>query len=55
MSNMNFVGDDGYLAGIAKAAVHVNTTTISPEAANQLTKLHEEHGAHYVTGTVCIV
>lgn len=50
-----FSGENGYLAGIQKGAVHVNATTITPDAADQLEKLHEQHGAHYVTGTVCII
>ncbi|CAF0988141.1 unnamed protein product [Adineta steineri] len=45
-------GENGYLKGIKKGAVHVNTTTIGPNIASQLEKLHEEHGAYYVTGTV---
>lgn len=49
------LGENGYLAGIEKGAVHVSVTTITPDAADRLEKLHEEHGAHYVTGTVCIV
>lgn len=51
----NISGENGYLAGIQKDAVHVNVTTITPDAADQLEKLHEQHGAHYVSGTVCIL
>jgi hypothetical protein len=32
----------------------VNATTISPNTASQLEKLHEQYGAYYVTGTVRI-
>jgi len=52
---LKFLGENGYLAGISKGAVHVNTTTINPDAASRLEKLHEEHGAYYVAGTVRIV
>jgi hypothetical protein len=52
---LKFLGENGYLAGISKGSVHVNTTTINPDAASQLEKLHEQHGAYYVAGTVRIV
>ncbi|UJR31895.1 hypothetical protein I4U23_019369 [Adineta vaga] len=45
-------GENGYLMGIKKNAVHVNTTTISPNTSSQLEKLHEQYGAYYVAGTV---
>jgi len=45
-------GENGYLTGIRKGAVHVNTTTISPDAADQLDKLHKQHGAYYIAGPV---
>lgn len=45
-------GENGYLVSIRKDAVHVNVTTITPEAADRLEKLHEQNGAHYLTGTV---
>lgn len=45
-------GENGYLLGLRKDSVHVNITTISPQAAEQLTKLHEQHGAHYIAGPV---
>jgi 3-hydroxyisobutyrate dehydrogenase-like beta-hydroxyacid dehydrogenase len=54
-SEFELLGENGYLAGIKKGAVHINTTTITPDAATQLEKLHEQHGAYYVTGTVRII
>lgn len=51
--NCNFSGENGYLSGIQKGAVHVNTTTITPDAASELEKLHEKSGAFYVAGPVC--
>ncbi len=50
-----FLGENGYLIGIRKDAVHVNTTTITPNAANQLEKLHEQSGAYYIAGPVRII
>jgi 3-hydroxyisobutyrate dehydrogenase-like beta-hydroxyacid dehydrogenase len=44
--------DDGILAGLSQAAVHLSTTTISPKASEQLSKLHVEHGSHYVATNV---
>jgi len=45
-------GENGFLNGIRQGVVHVNITTISPMAAIQIQKLHEQHGAHYVAGPV---
>lgn len=41
-------GDDGLLAGLSKAAIHLSTTTISPAASTKLADLHQTHGSHYV-------
>jgi 3-hydroxyisobutyrate dehydrogenase-like beta-hydroxyacid dehydrogenase len=48
----NLQGQDGILAGMQKGAVHVCVTTISPDCADELVKLHKEHGSHYVSGPV---
>ncbi|CAF1205864.1 unnamed protein product [Adineta ricciae] len=45
-------GENGYLMGIKKNAIHVNTTTINPNTSTKLAKLHEQHGALYIAGTV---
>ncbi|CAF2801187.1 unnamed protein product [Rotaria sp. Silwood2] len=45
-------GENGYLMSIPKNAVHVNTTTISPQAASQLETLHKQHEAYYISGPV---
>ncbi|CAF0746631.1 unnamed protein product [Rotaria sordida] len=45
-------GENGYLMEIQKNAIHVNTTTISPQVANQLETLHKQHGAYYIAGPV---
>lgn len=54
LTKLEFSGENGYLMGIKKDAVHVNTTTISPQAATQLEELHNRHNAHYVSGPVRI-
>ncbi|CAF1529491.1 unnamed protein product [Rotaria sordida] len=45
-------GENGLLAGIRKDSIHISATTISPMAATQLTKLHQEKGVHYISGPV---
>ena len=42
----------GILAGMKKGGIHLCTTTISPEMARTLTKLHEDAGTFFVTGSV---
>ncbi|WP_341643845.1 NAD(P)-dependent oxidoreductase [Thauera sp. SDU_THAU2] len=44
--------EDGILAGMKPGAIHVCVTTISPDCADRLARLHEEHGSHYVSGPV---
>ena len=44
--------DDGILAGLPKAGVHLSTTTISPKASSRLAELHAAHGSHYVATNV---
>ncbi|CAF4993672.1 unnamed protein product [Rotaria sp. Silwood1] len=41
--------ENGLLAGIQKDSIHISATTISPMAATQLTKLHQEKGVHYIS------
>lgn len=48
----NLQGEDGILAGLAKGAVHVCVTTISPSAAGDIEALHKAAGSHYVSGAV---
>ncbi|CAF3739901.1 unnamed protein product [Rotaria sp. Silwood1] len=45
-------GENGYLMGIQKNTVHVNTATISPNTATQLETLHKQHEANYISGPV---
>lgn len=44
--------DDGILAGLSQAGVHLSTTTISPKASSKLAELHQQHGSHYVATNV---
>ena len=48
----NMTADEGILAGLPRSGIHLSTTTISPQASGQLSKLHEEHGSHYVATNV---
>jgi len=44
--------EDGILAGLPKAGIHLSTTTISPKASSKLAELHAAHGSHYVATNV---
>lgn len=48
----NLQGSEGILAGLKPGGVHVCVTTISPACADQLERIHREHGSHYVSGPV---
>jgi len=43
---------DGILAGMRPGAVHISTTTISPEVSRRLGQMHAEHGSLYVAANV---
>lgn len=45
-------GDDGILAGMRRDAIHIGTTTISPNLSARLGKLHDGHGTHYLAAPV---
>lgn len=45
-------GGDGILAGMRPGAIHIGTTTISPNLSTRLAGMHEAHGSHYVAGPV---
>src|SRR5690606_20390917 len=45
-------GEEGILAGLRQGAVHVCLMTISPKCADELERLHREHGSEYVAGPV---
>ncbi len=41
-------GDEGMLEGLARNAVHVCLTTVSPTLADSLKGIHEQHGSEFV-------
>lgn len=44
--------ENGILAGMKPGTIHVCVTTISPRCADELAKLHKDHGTYYVSGPV---
>jgi 3-hydroxyisobutyrate dehydrogenase-like beta-hydroxyacid dehydrogenase len=45
-------GDQGILAGLRPASVHVCLSTISPRCADELEQIHAKHGSFYISGPV---
>lgn len=45
-------GENGVLAGMRPGAIHIGTTTISPNLAVRLAALHTAQGSHYIAGPV---
>ncbi len=45
-------GPDGVLSGLRPGAIHVGTSTVSPDLSDELARLHAEAGARYVAGPV---
>jgi len=45
-------GDSGLLAGMKPGAVHVSTSTISPDCATQLAEMHLSQGFQFVSAPV---
>lgn len=43
---------DGIVAGMRAGAIHVSTSTISPEAATRMAAIHRDHGGHLVAANV---
>ncbi|MCL2715692.1 MAG: NAD(P)-dependent oxidoreductase [Alphaproteobacteria bacterium] len=41
-------GSQGLLGGLAPGAIHIGTSTISPEATGRLVELHAGHGSDYL-------
>jgi len=44
--------EDGILAGLKPGSSHLCVTTISPDFADELTRIHSEHGSYYISGPV---
>ena len=45
-------GENGILAGMRQGAIHIGTTTISPNLSARLAAMHAAHGSHYIAGPV---
>ena len=45
-------GADGLLAGLDRDAVHIDTSTVSADAAGRLAGLHAQHGSEYLAAPV---
>ncbi len=45
-------GESGLLSGMKSGAVHVSASTISPDCAAQLTRMHVDRGCHFVSAPV---
>jgi 3-hydroxyisobutyrate dehydrogenase-like beta-hydroxyacid dehydrogenase len=45
-------GEHGVLNTLQKGGVHISMSTVSPETAEQLCKLHEAVGSHYIAAPV---
>lgn len=46
------LGEQGVLAGLAKEAVHVDMSTVSPDTTKHLAQLYGERGAHFIASPV---
>lgn len=44
----NLQGVNGFLSGMKPGSVHMCVTTISPDLADELQKIHEDHGTEFV-------
>jgi 3-hydroxyisobutyrate dehydrogenase-like beta-hydroxyacid dehydrogenase len=47
----NMIGADGILAGMRPRAVHIGTSTVTPNASTEFAKLHATQGSHYLAAT----
>lgn len=45
-------GEGGFLVAMKPGAVHLCVATISPACAEELARLHRDHGTRYVSGPV---
>jgi len=48
----NLQGEHGFLAAMKPGAIHVCLTTISPDCADELGKIHAAHGTRFISGPV---
>ena len=47
----NLVGENGILAGLGRDAIHIGTSTVTPNATSRFAKMHADHGSHYLAAT----
>lgn len=45
-------GEDGILKGMRRGAIHIGTSTISPNASVRIAQMHEDAGTHYLAAPV---
>ena len=45
-------GADGIIAGLPQGAIHIDASTISPEATRRLVRAHTDHGSEYLAAPV---
>lgn len=45
-------GDEGILKTLPKDAIHISMSTIAPDTADALAKVHQESGSHYLASPV---
>ncbi|MEO7112588.1 MAG: NAD(P)-dependent oxidoreductase [Polyangiaceae bacterium] len=48
----SIVLSDGFLEKLGKGGVHISMSTVSPEAARRIAKMHEDRGCSYVEAPV---
>jgi 3-hydroxyisobutyrate dehydrogenase-like beta-hydroxyacid dehydrogenase len=46
------LGEQGVLAGLAKDAIHVDMSTVSPDTTKHLAQLYAERGTHFIAAPV---
>lgn len=46
------LGPDGILAGLTKDGIHVDMSTVSPDASKMLSQRYRERGVHYIAAPV---
>ncbi len=46
------LADDGVLAGLPHDAIHIGTSTVSPDCATRAAELHRQHGSTYIAAPV---
>jgi 3-hydroxyisobutyrate dehydrogenase-like beta-hydroxyacid dehydrogenase len=46
------LGEQGILSGLAPNGIHVDMSTVSPDASKELTKRYQERGVHYIAAPV---